>query len=467
MNFYKHEADSDTDMPRSYYPKATKSSLFRNNSEIAEDESIVTDGPLTVSALTKSIRDLLEGAFPEVTVEGEISNFIDHRSGHRYWTLKDSGAQISSVFWKSRTLNFDLRDGMKVICRGRLTVYPPRGNYQLDVFQVRPSGIGDLQQAYEERYNRLMAEGLFEESRKRPIPRFPKVIGIVTSENGAALHDILTTLRRRYPLVRVIVRPCAVQGVGAELEIARAIQEFNLLKTSPATPISLLGGGAFTPPSPSREMGVGGMRPPRPDLLIVGRGGGSLEDLWNFNEEAVARAIFSSIIPIISAVGHEVDFTIADFVADLRAPTPTAAAELATPNAEELLSAIDGSRAGLTRLMRQMIMHYKRDIEAASDKRSLVLAISNAIRSLRGQMNAEILDASRSVIHSLERRRLKLERDAAKLTAMNPDRVLDRGFTALESADGEIIPRLSQLLQRDEKNGILVFADGRITVRFD
>ncbi len=209
------------------------------------------------------------------------------------------------------------------------------------------------------------------------------------------------------------------------------------------------------------------MRPPRPDLLIVGRGGGSLEDLWNFNEEAVARAIFSSIIPIISAVGHEVDFTIADFVADLRAPTPTAAAELATPNAEELLSAIDGSRAGLTRLMRQMIMHYKRDIEAASDKRSLVLAISNAIRSLRGQMNAEILDASRSVIHSLERRRLKLERDAAKLAAMNPDRVLDRGFTALESTDGEIIPRLSQLLQRDEKNGILIFADGRITVRFD
>ena len=201
---------------------------------------------------------MLEGAFPEVTVEGEISNFIDHRSGHRYWTLKDSGAQISSVFWKSRTLNFDLKDGMKVVCRGRLTLYPPHGKYQLDVFQVRPSGIGDLQQAYEERYARLMAEGLFDESRKRPIPRFPQTIGIVTSENGAALQDILTTLRRRYPIVRVIVRPCAVQGVGAELEIARAIQEFNLLKTSPPNPLSLLGEGVFTPPSPSREKGAGG-----------------------------------------------------------------------------------------------------------------------------------------------------------------------------------------------------------------
>ncbi len=448
-------------MPRTYYPKTTKSSLFRNDSEIEEG------GPLTVSALTKSLRNLLEEAFPDVTVEGEISNFIDHRSGHRYWTLKDEGAQISSVFWKSRTLNFDLRDGMKVVCRGKLTLYPPHGKYQLDVFQVRPSGIGDLQQAYEERYNRLMAEGLFEESRKRPIPRFPQTIGIVTSENGAALHDILTTLRRRYPLVRVIVRPCAVQGVGAELEIARAIQEFNLLKTSSPNPLSLLGEGAFTPPSPSWEKGVGGMRPPRPDVLIVGRGGGSLEDLWNFNEEAVARAIFSSKIPVISAVGHEVDVTIADFVADLRAPTPTAAAELATPNQEELLSALNGSRGGLTRLMRQIITHYKRDVESASDKRSLVFAMMSAIRSLRGQMNAEILDASRSVIHSLERRRLKLERDAAKLAAMNPDRVLDRGFTALESLDGEIIPRLSQLLTRDEKNGILIFADGRITVRFD
>ncbi len=416
------------------------------------------DGTLTVSALTKAIRGTIEAAFMDVTVEGEISNFIDHRSGHRYWTLKDAQAQISCVFWKSRPLAFAIRDGMKVVCRGRLTVYPPRGNYQLDVFQLRPSGIGDLELAYQERYQRLLAEGLFEESRKRPIPRFPQTIGIVTSENGAALHDILTTLERRYPLVKVVLRSSAVQGVGAELEIARAIQEFNLLGTvnrvdRPAS---------FTPSTPSTLS-----TSTRPDLLIVGRGGGSLEDLWCFNEEAVARAIYASKIPVISAVGHEVDFTIADFVADLRAPTPTAAAELATPNKQELLSALTMGRMGLIRLMRQIIAQLQHDVDTASDKRSLVIALSNTVRSLRGQLNAEILEASRSVVHSLERKRLKLERDQAKLAAMNPDRVLDRGYTALESVNGEIVSRLAQLLEGGEKHGILIFADGRITVRFD
>ncbi len=403
-----------------------------------EDAATEDAGPLTVSALTKAIRESIEFGFPNVTVEGEVSNFIDHRSGHRYWTLKDAGAQISAVFWKTRPLHFDLRDGMKVVCRGRLTVYPPRGNYQLDVFQVRPSGVGDLQQAYEERYQRLLAEGLFDESRKRPIPRFPQTIGIVTSENGAALHDMLATLRRRYPIVKVVLRATAVQGVGAELEIARAIQQFNMTYGTDRT-----------------------------DVLIVGRGGGSLEDLWCFNEEAVARAIYASRIPVISAVGHEVDFTIADFVADLRAPTPTAAAELATPDREELISALNGSRMGLTRLMRQIIKQLRHHVNIASDKRSLAIALSNAVRSLRGRLNSEILDATRSAVHSLERRRLTLERDTAKLAAMNPDRVLDRGYTALESLDGEIIPRLQNLLSGGEKNGILIFADGRITVRFD
>ncbi len=400
---------------------------------------------VTVGALTKNIRGLLESTFVDVTVEGEISNFIDHRSGHRYWTLKDADAQISCVFWKSRFLTFDLKDGMKVVCRGRITVYPPRGNYQLDVFQVRASGIGELQRAYEERYARLLAEGFFDERRKRPIPKFPKTIGIVTSESGAALQDILTVLRRRFPVANVIVRPCAVQGVGAELEIARAIQEFNLYTVGTRLP--------------DKKSGV--------DVLIVGRGGGSLEDLWCFNEEAVVRAIFASKIPVISAVGHEIDFTLADFVADLRAPTPTAAAELATPDREELLSMIDAVREGLVRHTRSEVARHRRELEMASNARSLLLSLSNAVEQRRGRLNSEILDATRSVVHSLERLRLRLERDSAKLAAMNPDRVLDRGFTALETADGAIIPRLSQLLEREEKNGILVFADGRISVRFD
>ncbi len=421
------------------------------------DSASADSGTLSVGGLTKAIRTMLESAFTEVVVEGELSNFVNHRSGHRYFTLKDADAQIGGVFWKSRSLNFTPKDGMKVVCRGRITVYPPQGKYQLDVFQMRPSGIGDLQQAYEELYARLEAEGLFDESRKRPIPRFPKTIGIVTSADGAALQDILSVLRRRYPVVRVVVRAAAVQGVGAELDVARAIREFNLV-------------GMSTPqPPPRTEVGeyVGLAPNVAPDVLIVGRGGGSLEDLWAFNEEAVARAIYASKIPVISAVGHEVDFTIADFVADLRAPTPTAAAELATPDAGELISVLDSVRSGITRLMRQEIRQLQRDVVSSSDPRSLASAISNAIDTRRERMNAEILSATRSVVHNLERKRLLLERDSAKLSAMNPDRVLERGFTALETPEGEVIPRLNQLLERGEKAGILVFADGRITVRFD
>src|SRR5512135_921787 len=184
---------------------------------------------LTVAALTKNIRDLLETTFIDVTVEGEISNFLHHRSGHRYWTLKDESAQIQCVFWKTRSISFEIDSGQHVVCRGRLTVYPPRGNYQLDVFQVRPVGVGALQLAYEKLFKALQAEGLFDETRKRPIPKFPKRIGIVTSTTGAAIHDILTVLRRRYPLASVLLRPAAVQGVGSELEVAQAIKDLNNL----------------------------------------------------------------------------------------------------------------------------------------------------------------------------------------------------------------------------------------------
>ncbi len=396
------------------------------------------ESTLTVGSLTKAIKSMLETNFAEVVVEGELSNFLHHRSGHRYFTLKDADAQIPGVFWKTRALNFTPHDGMKVVCRGRLTVYPPKGAYQLDVFQMRPSGIGDLQQAYEELRLRLEAEGLFEESRKRPIPRFPQTIGLITSADGAALHDILSVLRRRYPVVRVVLCPVAVQGVGAELGIAMALQKLNR-----SDPID------------------------RSDVIILARGGGSLEDLWCFNEEAVARAIYASKIPVISAIGHEVDFTIADFVADLRAPTPTAAAELATPDAGEIMSILQSVRIGLIRQMRQMITQRKRDVVSASDPRSLAMALTNDITTRRERMNAEILGAFRAVAHNVERLRLTLARDTARLQAMNPDRVLERGFTALETPEGEIIPRLHSLFESGEKFGILVFADGRITVRFD
>jgi exodeoxyribonuclease VII large subunit len=392
---------------------------------------------LTVGSLTKVIRSILENTFTDVVVEGEISNFVDHRSGHRYWTLKDSEASISCVFWKTRSASFQIKDGMKVVCRGRLTVYPPRGNYQLDVFQVRPVGIGDLQKAFEELYRKLQAEGLFEVSRKRALPRFPRVLGIVTSETGAALHDILTVLRRRYPLVKVVLRPAAVQGVGAELDVARAIQEFNLTKGNQ-----------------------------RPDLLIVGRGGGSLEDLWAFNEEAVARAIFRSEIPIVSAVGHEVDVTIADMVADLRAPTPTAAAELATPDREELEMVLAGLASNMTQTVENQLRHLRRDLESAASIRVLRSRLLEQLnqRSSEIEYSAERMDSK--VQNRVDILKLKVERDVARLGALNPYAVLDRGYALVESPDGAILARKSQIAG-GVTEGRLIMSDGKVDIRFN
>lgn len=393
---------------------------------------------LTVGQLTRQIKNVLEPAFTDILVEAEISNYTLHRSGHRYFTLKDSEATISATLWKTRPVQFDIKEGMKVVCRGRLSVYAPRGQYNIDVFQIRPVGVGALQMAYEQLFAKLEAEGLFEESRKRPIPRFPKKIGIVTSETGAALHDILTVLRRRYPVVQVVLRPASVQGLGSELEIARAIREFNLLGTEE-----------------------------RPDVLIVGRGGGSLEDLWNFNEEAVARAIYASKIPVISAVGHEVDVTIADFVADLRAPTPTAAAELATPDIEELQSAIAGARRTIGRIVHSELQMKRREVLALGSAESLARIFDDVLGNRRSDVQRLVERSSRTMRHGLDRAKLTLARDEAKLRAMNPYSVLERGYSILETPDGNVLPRLNSILESGEKIGILVMADGRITVRFD
>jgi exodeoxyribonuclease VII large subunit len=413
-------------------------SLFDQPSEpVAKATKEPKQEQLTVGSLTKAIRSLLENAFTDVVVEGEISNFVDHRSGHRYWTLKDSEASISCVFWKTRSASFQIKDGMKVVCRGRLTVYPPRGNYQLDVFQVRPVGIGDLQKAFEELHRKLQAEGLFEASRKRALPRFPKVLGIVTSETGAALHDILTVLRRRYPLVKVVLRPAAVQGVGAELGIARAIQEFNLTK------------GAQ-----------------RPDLLIVGRGGGSLEDLWAFNEEAVARAIFRSEIPIISAVGHEVDVTIADMVADLRAPTPTAAAELATPDREELAMVLAGLASGMTQTVENQLRHLRRDLESAASIRVLRSRLLEQLNQRTSEVEYRAERMGSKVQNKVEVLKLKVDRDVARLGALNPYAVLDRGYALVESKDGKVLARKSQITE-GYSEGRLIMSDGKVDIRFN
>jgi exodeoxyribonuclease VII large subunit len=283
---------------------------------------------LSVSELTQEIKDILEDRFPDVWVEGEISNLRIPPSGHIYFTLKDDFSQIRAVLFKmqARTLRFLPEDGLHIICRGRVSLYEKRGDYQLILVSIEPKGIGALQLAFLQLRERLVKEGLFDQSHKKPIPMVPHKIGIITSPTGAAIQDMLHILNRRFENLQLLLYPVRVQGEGASSEIAEAIKYFN------------------------KEMDV--------DVIIVGRGGGSLEDLWAFNEEVVARAIYHSEIPIISAVGHETDYTIADFVADLRAPTPSAAAELVVRDKREIKNIIHYSEGRLENRMLQILQEF-------------------------------------------------------------------------------------------------------------
>jgi exodeoxyribonuclease VII large subunit len=282
---------------------------------------------LTVSELTRRVREILEGQIGEVWVEGEISNYRKQSSGHHYFTLKDDGAHLACVMFArsyGAQSRMALADGMQIQAYGRVTVYEARGQYQLIVELVQTKGRGLLQARFEALKRKLEGEGLFEPSRKRSLPRFPRRVALITSPTGAAVQDMLNILGRRSPWLRILICPVRVQGEGAAEEIAETIRHLNMNR-----------------------------KRLRLDVLIVGRGGGSLEDLWEFNEEAVARAIYDSVLPVISAVGHEIDFTIADFVADLRAPTPSAAAELVTQDFESLSSELRSLRVALDRLVRQ------------------------------------------------------------------------------------------------------------------
>lgn len=297
-----------------------------------------SENVLSVSALTRTIRSLLEAEIGAVWVEGEISNLRVQSSGHQYFTLKDESAQLSCVLFRGAAtkLSAPLRDGMQVQVYGEITVYEARGNYQMIVRTVQPKGLGSLQQRFEALKQKLSEEGLFDAQWKKPIPRFPRCVALVTSPTGAAIRDMLNILTRRAPWVRVMVFPVRVQGQGAEEEIAKAITLLNR----------------------AEDIGL-----PSPDTIVVGRGGGSLEDLWNFNEEVVARAIFASEIPIISAVGHEIDFTIADFVADLRAPTPSAAAELLAPDVTELRRHFDAMQKTMSFRVASTLEHHERVLD--------------------------------------------------------------------------------------------------------
>jgi len=372
--------------------------------------------PLTVSQLTNSIRVSLESRFASVWVEGEISNFKDHSSGHWYFTLKDQNAQLRAKCFRSANIRIRFRpaNGLHVRARGKLSVYAQRGEYELVVDALDPVGAGALQVAFEQMRARLQAEGLFAQELKRPLPVFPRRVGIVTSSTGAAIRDILNVISRRTRTVHVLFAPAKVQGDSAGPDIARAIRFINQYH--------------------ERAL-QDGRTADLVDVLIVGRGGGSTEDLWAFNQEEVARAIRKSIIPVISAVGHETDFTIADFVADLRAPTPSAAAELVAKHEDELCSALDQLGRQLTRFMKYRVV----DLRSRVQKQALSPAfneVKSRLRDARGRFDvasASCIDATEA---RLQEARERLGLAAASLDALSPLAVLQRGYAIAQDAAG-------------------------------
>lgn len=355
---------------------------------------------VTVSELTTRIRGVLESTQGEVLVEGEIANSRLWKTGHLYFTLRDEHAQLKAVMFRSavRYLRFTPEDGLRVIARGRVTVYEPKGEYQIVCEQLQPQGVGALQVAFDQLKRTLEADGLFEATRKRPLPLLPRQIGVVTSLHGAALQDILKVLARRHPTAHVVIRPVRVQGEGAAGQIARGIDQL------------------------SRQEGV--------DVIIVGRGGGSLEDLWAFNEEPVARAIATATVPVISAVGHEIDVTISDLVADIRAATPSAAAEIVVAGRDELLGRVDQLSDRLRATLRDTVRRLLTSV-LELDRRPGVAGWPARL-AIRGRHAAELThaltQATRSTLVTRERR---LRSAQLKLEAHEPGRRLEASRTRL------------------------------------
>lgn len=368
----------------------------------------------TVSELTQDIKLILENSFPSVWVEGEISNFTHHLSGHMYFSLKDKDALISACLFRNanQDIKFKLKDGMKVICFGRITIYGKRGQYQIVVDKIEPKGIGVLQLAFEQLKEKLFKEGLFDPARKKPIALIPFSVGVVTSATGAAVRDIIHILKTEAGFLRVILRPTVVQGEEAKHDIAQAIAEFN------------------------QYLGV--------DVLIVGRGGGSLEDLWAFNEEIVARAIFNSRIPVISAVGHEIDTTISDLVADMRAPTPTAAAKLIVNKKNEVLKMLEQSCLLFTGLIREKLDELKArlDVIAASPAFKHPL---QKVEELQQDIDNLVRSATLAIQHLFQVAEGRLAAALGRFQTLNPISILSRGYSLTTTLEGEIVKEAASL----------------------
>jgi exodeoxyribonuclease VII large subunit len=366
--------------------------------------------PLTVSELTERIQFTLEGAFATVWVVGEITDLSRPQSGHIYLSLKDAGARLPAVVWRSVAgkLDFDPKDGQEVICQGDISVYPPHGKYQLVIRRMEPRGLGALQLALKKLHAKLAAEGLFDPVHKKPLPRFPRQIAFVTSPTGAAIRDFLEVLRRRWQAVHVWVVPVRVQGEGAAREIADAVRLVNRL----ATP---------------------------PDVCIVGRGGGSPEDLWCFNEEEVVRAIFASRVPVVSAVGHEIDITLSDLAADLRALTPSEAAERVVPSGDDVRRALDSLRQRVTTGVRSRLAQSRWRVDAVAASRPFRRPYE-LVRDRERRLDEVGSRLSRAIENRLMHSRQRVAALASRLEALNPRAVLGRGYSiTLRADDGSLV----------------------------
>jgi exodeoxyribonuclease VII large subunit len=374
---------------------------------------------LTVGQLTERIKDRLQTEFSSVWVVGEISDLARPQSGHVYLTLKDDDSQIRGVIWRAtaQRIDFPLDDGCEVLCRGDIDVYPPRGTYQLIIRQVEQRGEGALQKKLRELQKRLAAEGLFEPHLKQPLPRFPNHVAVITSPTGAAVRDFLQVAARRWRGPEILVMPTLVQGAAAAQDIAKAIGQANRLH-------------------------------PRPDVIVVTRGGGSMEDLWCFNDEAVVRAIHKSTIPVVSAIGHEIDVTLADLVADVRATTPSEAAERVFLSSSEVSEALAATGQRMAALLHHRVSAARSNLSAIAD-RSVFRRPFEMTQRLSRQADELALRSMRAIRNQLQREQSAVAAVAAQLEALSPLKVLGRGYSVTQDHVGEVVTEASQVAPGD------------------
>ena len=402
-----------------------------SNYTFDENGNILAPESKSVSEINEYIKWLIDGEvqLQDINVVGELSNFKRHTSGHCYFTLKDEKSEIRCVMFSSsaRKLIFKPENGIKVVVNARVGVYPQGGTYQLYINSMQPDGIGSLHLAFEQLKAKLASEGLFDESHKKPIPRIPRAIGIITSETGAAVRDIINVAKRRLPCAKLILYPTLVQGPEAPNELIKAVEYFNIIKSV--------------------------------DVIIIGRGGGSIEDLWAFNDEALARAIFKSEIPIISAVGHEIDFTICDFVSDVRAPTPSAGAEIATTDINEIIGNFNYFNQRLSDSILGKINSYKQRLSVLQRSRVFLKPLNMLdIPKMRFSAIAEnLVDAMKTLNNEKRNNFAELN---AKLVVLNPMSILSRGYGAVFNKNNDVIRKVSDTEAGEEIT--IALSDGKL-----